>query len=109
MAAGCIQQGCFQDFPGVMFECNWVCSESAQGPFRISFSGKLGDPTQTVGRTALWQNYCADNTPDTRSKPVVRRSLFLVFCTCWESSRSLKVPQNEIRVDIRIILLQDIH
>ena len=28
------------------------------------------------------------HTPDTRSKPVVRRSLFLVFCTCWESSRS---------------------
>ena len=49
---------------------------------------KLGNPTQTVGRTALWQNYCADNTPDTRSKPVVRRSLFLVFCTCWESSGS---------------------
>ena len=61
---------------------------------------KSGNPTQTVGRTALWQNYCADNTPDARSKPVVRRSLFLGLLYLLGI---FKVPQNAIRVDIRIV------
>ena len=40
------------------------------------------------------------HTPDTRSKPVVRRSL---FCGLLYLLGIFKVPQNEIRVDIRII------
>ena len=100
MASWCIQEGCVQNLRNVLFECNWVYSDSAQGPFRVSFSGKLGNPTQTVGRTALWQNYCADNTPDTRSKPVVRRSLFLGLLYLLGI---FKVPQNAIRVNIRVI------
>ena len=99
MASWYIQEGNIQNLRNVLFECNWVCSEYAQGPFRKSFSGKLGNPTQTVGRTALWQNYCADNTPDTRSKPVVRRSLFFGLLYLLGI---FKVPQNAIRVDIRI-------
>ena len=41
------------------------------------------------------------HTPDTRSKPVVRRSLFrgLLYLL-----GIFKVPQNAIRVDIRVIL-----
>ena len=101
MASWYIQEGIVQNLRNVLVECNWVCSEFAQGPFRESFSGKLGNPMQTVGRTALWQNYCADNAPDTRSKPVVRRSLFhgLLYLL-----GIFKVPQNAIRVDIRVIL-----
>ena len=92
---------------GVFRTCGMYClnaigfiSDSAQGPFRVSFSGKLGNPTRTVGRTALWQNYCVDNTPDTRSKPVVRRSLFLGLLYLLGI---FKVPQNAIRVDTRVI------
>ena len=40
------------------------------------------------------------HTPDTRSKPVVRRSLFLGLLYLLGI---FKVPQNAIRVDIRVI------
>ena len=44
--------------------------------------------------------YCQDpHTPDTRSKPVVRRSLFFGLLYLLGI---FKVPQNAIRVDIRI-------
>ena len=40
------------------------------------------------------------HTPDTRSKPVVRRSLFFGLLYLLGI---FKVPQNAIRVDIRVI------
>ena len=102
MASWYIEEGIVQNLRNVLVEYDWVCSDSAQGLFRESFGGKLGDPTQTVGRTALWQNYCADNTPDTRSKPVVG----LCFSGLFDLLGIFKVPQNEIRIEIRIIFFR---
>ena len=46
------------------------------------------------------ERYTHIPTPDTRSKPVVRRSL---FCGLLYLLGIFKVPQNDIRVDIRIL------
>ena len=81
-----------------MFLLNVIlfCSEIAQGSFKESFVGKLGDPTQTVGRTALWQNYCAETHQIPGHSLLSRRSL---FCDLVSGPLCLlgifQVPQNK--------------
>ena len=55
---------------------------------------------QTIKKERKTNTHTHTHTPDTRSKPVVRRSL---FCGLLYPLGIFKVPQNEIRVDIRII------
>ena len=57
------------------------------------------EPTHTHTHTHT-RAHTHTHTPDTRSKPVVRRSLFFGLLYLLGI---FKVPQNAIRVDIRVI------